>query len=94
MIVIIKEPGKPGRKADIPNTLETLQQVVGGYVEVIRIASDMYAIVDEEGKPKGKPANILGLVGTVVFCGGKEEGIRFTDCPRADKMIKLIDQVV
>jgi len=90
MIVIIKEPGKPGRKEDIPNTMEALQQVVGGYVEVIRIASDMYAIVDEEGKPKGLPVNIMGMVGTVVFCGGKEEGIRFSSCPRADEMIKLL----
>lgn len=69
MIVTIKEPHKPARQEDIPRTLEALRQCVGGRAASVRLLSDMYVITDMEGKSKGKPANILGLHGTVVFCG-------------------------
>ena len=35
--VLIKEPGFPCRLAKIPNRLKALQEVVGGYVEVVQI---------------------------------------------------------
>ena len=34
MKVLIVEPGKHPRKADINHTLENLQSIVGGYIEV------------------------------------------------------------
>lgn len=76
MKVIVKRPGEAAELKDIPNTLACLQHEVGGYIETVNISADMVAIVDEEGRVKGKPANILGLVGTIVFVGSKGE--RFT----------------
>lgn len=88
MKVIIKEPGKPAEVKDIPNTLEALQETVGGYIETVQIASNLVAIFDEEGRLKKKPLNILGLVGTVVFAGAKFE--QFTDI--SDNAIELLER--
>ena len=79
MKVIIKQPDQVPVLQEIPNTLEALQKEVGGYIETVRIATELVAIVDEEGKLKGQPRNILGLVGTIVFVGIK--GTEFTDIP-------------
>jgi hypothetical protein len=61
-------------------TLEELQRLVGGYIEVIAILSKLF-VVDEEGKLKGYPCNESAtalargclqagdyLAGTVVLC--------------------------
>lgn len=89
MKVIVKEPGKPAEVKDIPNTLDALQKAVGGYIETVHIATNLVAIVDEEGKLKGKPSNVLGLVGTIVFAGIKKE--RFGDI--SDTAIELLEKL-
>ena len=39
-------------------TLEELQEMVGGYIQVVRSAdTEKQIIIDEEGKLKGKPIN-------------------------------------
>jgi len=85
MQVIIKEPRKPGELRYIPNTLEGLQEAVGGYIEVVRLSDTLLAIVDEEGRLKGKQNNVFGLVGTIVLCG--EDGDEFTDLPGDDPLL-------
>lgn len=81
--VLIKEPGKKPRHVAISNTLENLQKTVGGYIEVVTIASDCAVICDEEGRLKGKEhcCEIAGVdfVGTVILCG--VDGEEFTDLP-------------
>lgn len=73
MKVLVKEPGKRWEKRNIENTLEALQEVVGGYIETLTLADDMVAIFDEEGRLKDKEwcVNIAGvdLVGTVILTG-------------------------
>jgi len=57
-------------------TLEQVQKVVDGYVEVIKVPnSHNILIVDEEGKLKNKPINVTAsklaqqeIVGDVVLC--------------------------
>lgn len=89
MRVAIKEPGKKPEYKDIPNTLEALQEAVGGYIETVTIATDplMIAIVDEEGLLKGKRRNVWDLVGTIVFCGGADA--EFTDVPITPDLVEL-----
>ena len=73
--VLIKDPGQKAREWNIENQLETLQSIVGGYIEMIPIGDTMAMIVDEEGKLKGKKWNfdIHGgadcIVGTCIFTG-------------------------
>lgn len=72
---------------DIENTLETLQQEVGGYIETLTLAADCCMIVDEEGRLKDKPLNEkasrlgLPIVGDVLLVG--VDGDEFTDVPGA-----------
>lgn len=40
-------------------TLEELQEIVGGYIQIIPLDNEEVAIIDEEGKIKHKFVNIL-----------------------------------
>ena len=71
MRAIIKEVGKEPRVEVIENELPTLQKLVGGHIEVVRVTPDVLMICNEEGKLKGLPPNFSTgqdvIVGTVVF---------------------------
>lgn len=71
MRVIIKEVGKKPRVKEIENDLTTIQELVGGYIEVVRVTPDILMICNEEGKLQGLPPNFSTgrdvIVGTVVF---------------------------
>lgn len=49
----VKLPAK-----DVTTTLHALQDLIGGYIEVVRIAEDATLLVDEEGLLKGLSINI------------------------------------
>lgn len=56
--VIIVEPMRLPRVATIKNTLTELQQIVGGYIEVVSPFNDTAVLVcNEEGKMIGLPLN-------------------------------------
>ncbi len=55
-----------------------LRDQIGGWVELIPLQNDVELIIDEEGRRKGKPQNILAtllamqaIVGDVVLLRGK-----------------------
>ena len=83
MKVIYKAPGKAPEVIDIQNTLEALQEKVGGYIETVTIATDAAIICNEEGRLIGLPHNcvLLGVdfVGPILIVGVK--GPEFTDLP-------------
>ena len=60
---VIYRPGQRGEIIKIEPTLEKLQELVGGYVQVIRIAPEsreenpLMVIVNEEGRLKGLQRN-------------------------------------
>lgn len=39
-------------------TLEEMQTLVGGYIEIVRTVDGRWMVIDEEGKLKHKPLNI------------------------------------
>ena len=51
---------------EIDNTLEALQEFVGGYIEVLYIGNDLCLVCNEEGKLKG-------LEATAAFVDDKDE---------------------
>lgn len=58
MTVLLIEPGKQPRKAEIDGSLKGMQQMVGGYIQVIFPFDDPVALVcNEEGKLLGLPMN-------------------------------------
>ena len=73
MLVAIKKPMAAIKYCEVENELSTLQEIVGGYIEVVRFGKYV-CICDEEGKLKGKHENMCStllhdiLVGTLIFC--------------------------
>ena len=80
MNVIVKEPGKKWTKIAIKNDLETLQELVGGYIECVQLDEDITIVCNEEGKLMGLQPNLNTdwdmICGTVVFVGTTEDDFR------------------
>ena len=58
MNILIIEPGKYPRKAVVSNTLSSLQEIVGGYIQAVYPYDEPVAIIcDEEAKLKGSELN-------------------------------------
>lgn len=85
MKILIVEPGKHPSEMEICNTLQDMQETVGGYIEAIYPFEDMVALIsDEEAKLKSDTQwnRILGrdiIKGTFFLCGIKGEN--FSDLP-------------
>lgn len=85
MNVLIVEPGKHPRLADIDESLESLQKTVGGYIQAIYPFEDEIAIIcDEESKLKSDtewnrmlPETLDVIKGTFIIAGLGDED--FTD---------------
>lgn len=96
MKILIVEPDRHPRMAEIPLALEAIQQTVGGYIEITYPWEDPVALVcDEEGLLKQLPFNRLvarqcAIFGTFFLCGIGEEDL--TDLPDqlADKYTRLL----
>lgn len=74
--VLEVRPGKRPELIEIENSLEGLQNAVGGYIETVPepgLPEDCVIICDEEGKLKGKPCNraLWDIDGDIcdVICG-------------------------
>lgn len=83
IMAIIKKPGEKAEIKPIRNTIEELQEIVGGYIETLKWTNDSVLIMNEEGKLLGLPVNFPiwndVIVGTAVVVGTKED--EFTDVP-------------
>ncbi len=85
MKILIVEPGRYPRTADIPHTLRAMQEVVGGYIQAIYPWEDRVGLVcDDEGLLKQYRFNRMvgkdnAIFGTFFLCGLNEED--FTDLP-------------
>ena len=71
MAKIVKASGEivdisPKNRKDFQ--LDEVQQIVGGYVEAIRINDEEFMLVDEEGKLNAKPINVKA---TAYYCANK-----------------------
>lgn len=100
--VVLCEPGKKACITSINNTLESMQQIVGGYIEVVYPFDDPVAIIcNEEGKinglelnhalwdKKGKVYDILA--GTFLVVGLGEADFASLSSEYQDKYRKLFE---
>lgn len=73
MRVIRKDPGQKPELVEIENTLDALQQAVGGYIETVTFSTDAAVVCNEEGRLRGLPYNcdFLGIsfVGPILVVG-------------------------
>ena len=79
MIRVLKiEPGRPPEEVKMANTLEALQEAVGGLIEVVTLDSDVCLICNDEGKLIGLPGNRRLrddiIAGTFVIVGDDGDG--------------------
>ena len=83
--VIVKEPNEPvGHVEEVSAALESLQKLVGGYIEAIPIAKGISVLCNEDGRLLGLPANCfvrphMEVVGTIVVIG--TDKYNFDSCP-------------
>lgn len=95
MKILIVEPGRYPRPADIPHTLEAMQEVVGGYIQAIYPWEDRVALVrDDDSLLKQCRFNRMvgkdnAIFGTFFLCGLSEED--FTDLP--DELLYKYEQI-
>ena len=86
MKAIRKKPGGEPEIVEVENTLEALQQEVGGYIETVTVASDTALICNEEGVLLGMPYNCrffgVDFVGPILVVGRNKD--EFCDVPEAD----------
>ncbi len=73
MKICFKPVVGPPEERDIPNTLEAMQELVGGYIEVLPVGEGFLDfVVNEEGRLLGMEPNIVtpqgfALVGPVIM---------------------------
>jgi hypothetical protein len=86
MISVYGVNGKVRQRQSVKVTLEWLQLMVGGYVQLVTLLDGSQIWMDEEGKIKGKPINAFAtrklwepsfgrtdvLVGTIVHLTGPD----------------------
>ena len=91
MKAILKNPGKQPQIIDIDNTLEALQEAVGGYIETITVATDACIVCNESGRLLNLPFNCKlcgkNFVGPVLIVG--VDGDEFTDLYRPECCARL-----
>lgn len=95
MKILIFEPHKHPRRADIPHTLESLQEIVGGYIQAIYPWEDRVAVVcDDDGLSKHYELNRyiapgVVIAGTFFICGLGEENFDDLSDELAEKYERL-----
>jgi len=91
MKILMRAPGGRFEEVVIENSLEKLQNLVGGYIEIVRLAEDAALIVNEEGAFKGLNPNFrIGgqlLLGNVLLVG--VDGDELTDSPVSAKSAEM-----
>lgn len=102
MKVLMIEPGKKPRTAEIDGSLEGMQKVVGGYIQAIYPFEDPVALIcNEEGKLLELPFNralrdedgdIYDIVaGTFFLCGAPPDSDSFEDL--SDELMEKYSQL-
>ena len=82
MDILIVEPGKAPRPAVIPNTLESVEAVLGGAVQVGCFLPQRVLLISREDTNSLTPNRCLPgkngyISGTFLLCGVPEEGCHF-----------------
>ena len=71
MKIIVKKPNSKLTVENVENSVEKIQQIVGGYFEPVNVSENCMMLCNEDGKRKKLPYNFdLGnqiIVGDVVF---------------------------
>ena len=93
--VLVKGPRCPAHVEYVENTLEALQNLVRGYIEVVTIEDGWCILCDEEGRIKHRYPNCeiegIDFVGKIVLIGF--EGEEFSDFDMVDEFKERYPQL-
>lgn len=93
---VVKLPDMEPAVVEIENSLDSLQKLVGGYIETVTFAEDCVAICNEEGRLMGLAHNtkFLGVdfVGPVVLVATDGEDFTGLTEDRAVMLIKALSK--
>ncbi len=86
LIILVFQPGEHPAVRQIRNDLKTMQCIVGGYIEIVKLGDNLILVCDEEGMLKGYPPNRrVGrdvIRGTFFIC--RSEGPEFASVTDED----------
>lgn len=63
--VVVQHPGEISRIVSVSDTLEALQKLVGGYIEVVSIGRGLLLVLNEEGRLRSMKENVRCVYGTI-----------------------------
>lgn len=103
MKVLIVDPLKTPYEKDIPNTLEALQGIVGGYIGVSPLSATAAVVYNDDGKLLGLPFNRRCrdadgrpyddfFVGTFFIVGTKDDNFTDLDPETIEKYYRIYMQ--
>lgn len=76
--ILVKQVGKEAELRTIPNELEALQTLVGGYIECVPVGWGISVLCNEEGRIAGEEYNCCfsgrEFVGDICFANSKGSG--------------------
>lgn len=93
MRVLIANPGEPAQVADLDPGLESLQAVVGGWIELWAVDGAANFLCNDEGRIMGLPFNrdvtlsdgtVWNIYGPILVTGCREDDGRFDSLPEED----------
>ena len=92
-ITVLKvEPGKEPEEVTIPNTLEAMQEMVGGFIEIVYL-DDVCLVCNEEGKLMGLEGNrrvVRDIISGTFFLAGDTDYGEF--CSLTQKQLNQFSQ--
>lgn len=97
--VLLYKAGEAPRPNFIPNTLEAMQELVGGYIETVTLEDGLVLVCNEEGRMNDLPLNALvttrygrqSIYGDFFICRG--EGDEFAGLRNSQEMVDAMDYV-
>lgn len=98
--VLFYKTGEAPRPKFIPNTLEAMQELVGGYIETVTLEDGLVLICDEEGRLNDRSPNAAvvskygeqDICGDFFICGAK--GDEFAGLRDTKEMLDAMSYVV
>ena len=94
MKIVVKKPGQEPEVKEIKGELHEMQEIVGGWIEAVKLVDNILCVCNEEGKLKGLMPNFLFngdvIVGNVFFVAAGYDDFESLD----DDQIELIMSVM
>lgn len=98
--IIYKKPQEKAVVMEIENTLETLQELIGGYLEMASAndKGDIVMLFDEEGRMKNLENNVwirdTCVVGNVIFALRGEDDITSLTNEMCNALLRILNSEV